>query len=98
MPKYKKKPIVIEAEQLTWSNWDNICDFVKLPWGPEGVRGVYTKDGVQTDEGENMGLIIPTLEGEMLAIENDYIIKGINGEYYPCKPDIFHKTYDIIKD
>lgn len=41
-------------------------------------------------------LIIPTLEGNMHASLNDYIIKGINGEFYPCKPDIFAKTYDEV--
>ena len=42
------------------------------------------------------GYLIKTLEGDMLAGKNDYIIKGINGEVYPCKPDIFHKTYDEV--
>lgn len=41
-------------------------------------------------------LIIPTLEGNMHASLNDYIIKGINGEFYPCKPDIFAKTYEEV--
>lgn len=43
-------------------------------------------------------LIIPTLEGRMRASINDYIIKGVDGEFYPCKPDIFEKTYDIVED
>lgn len=43
------------------------------------------------------GFIIHTLEGDMLASINDYIIKGIDGEFYPCKPDIFEKTYDLVE-
>lgn len=43
-------------------------------------------------------LKIKTLEGYMIANIGDYIIKGVQGEFYPCKPDIFHKTYDIIKE
>ena len=43
-------------------------------------------------------LIIPTLEGRMRASVNDYIIKGVDGEFYPCKPDIFEKTYDVVEN
>lgn len=47
----------------------------------------------------NVGyMYIETLEGKMRADIGDYIIKGVNGEFYPCKPDIFHKTYDIIRE
>jgi hypothetical protein len=45
-------------------------------------------------ESTNEGILIKTLEGNMLASPNDYIIKGVNGEFYPCKPDIFLKTYE----
>ena len=41
-------------------------------------------------------IFIATLEGVMIANKGDYIIKGVNGEFYPCKPDIFHKTYDAV--
>lgn len=47
-------------------------------------------------DGEAIGLNIPTLEGVMVASENDWIIKGVNGEFYPCKPDIFEKAYEKI--
>ncbi|PTG01836.1 hypothetical protein BU649_10450 [Staphylococcus chromogenes] len=43
-------------------------------------------------------LVVKTLEGEMNATINDYIVKGVNGEFYPVKPDIFHKTYEVLKD
>jgi hypothetical protein len=95
--KYRKKPVEIEAVQLTWDNWGDICDFVQLPWGPKGVHGCYSDKGVESDSGEKIGLIIPTLEGNMLANENDYIIKGVHGEFYPCKPDIFEETYEPVE-
>jgi len=99
--KYRKKPVVIEAVQLRWDTWNEICDFVTLPWGEDGVHGVYTKNGVivTDNDTEEIGLIIPTLEGNMLGVENDYIIKGVQGEFYPIKSDIFDQTYEnIIQD
>lgn len=89
MAKYRKKPVVIEALQLRWDTWDEMCDFIgvgKLEDGkPEGCQ-----DGVR------IGLNIPTLEGLMHADENDFIIKGVQGEFYPCKPDIFEATYEKV--
>lgn len=81
MPKFRKKPIVIEAIQweATQKNWDEIkafCDIVK-----PGIMGTGS-------------IIIPTLEGDHTANRLDWIIKGVNGEFYPCKPDIFEKTYE----
>ena len=96
--KYRKKPVVIEAVQVSVENWKEICDFITLPWGPDGVRGCSCENGVESDNGERTGLIIPTLEGDMIAQENDYIIKGVQGEYYPCKPDIFEATYDLVEE
>lgn len=101
MAKYRKKPVVIEAVQLTWQNWNEICEFVPKPWF---VRGVYLdKEGSPLPDdqwrfGENnddLGLIIRTLESnEFIARGNDWIIKGVKGEFYPCKPDIFAATYE----
>ena len=97
MAKYRKLPVVIEAVQVTWENWSELCEFIKLPWGPNGVHGTYHKDGAQCDNStDKNALVIPTLEGNMLALKGDYIIKGVNGEYYPCKPDIFEKTYEEV--
>jgi|GEM_PF-635060 len=94
MPLFRKKPVVVQAIQLTWENWGAICDFVKV----EGFRGTcINPDGSLTEhpsDNTKIGALIPTLEGEMLATEGDYIIKGVKGEYYPCKPDIFEATYD----
>lgn len=101
MPKFRKKPVVIEAVQLTWGNWSEICAFVPAPWF---VRGVWLDaDGKPLPEGQtrfvdgegNLGLLMQTLESEQfLATGGDWIIKGVKGEFYPCKPDIFEATYE----
>lgn len=84
MPKYRKKPIVIEAIQWTGTNLVQIMEaFNTMAFG----QGYLYADGQ---------LIIDTLEGNMLANPGDYIIKGIKGEFYPCKPDIFEATYEAI--
>ena len=84
--KYKKKPVVIEVVQFIGSNYKEVCDFV----GKE-LQKLYNLGGV-------LSLIIPTLEGNMKAERGDYIIKEVNGEFYPCKPDIFEKTYEIVEE
>ena len=92
MPKYRKKPVVIEAVQLRWDTWSEMCDHAdvgKLENGkPEGFMG----------EECSIGLNIPTLEGLMKAEENDWVIKGVEGELYPCKPAIFEKTYELVEE
>ena len=80
--KYRKKPVVIEAVQWTGDNKDEIRDFID--------RAMYTF--------KNGALLILTLEGDHKANIGDFIIKGVNGEFYPCKPEIFEKTYEIVVD
>jgi len=80
MPKFRKKPVEIEARQYT----RNGLEAEKVA---EWCRGTQTDDGCE----------ILTLEGTMLASYGDWIIKGVNGEFYPCKPDIFEKTYEKIE-
>ena len=84
MAKFKKKPVVIEAEQFTEENKDRAFNFITCNCYPDF-------DG----EGKPI-LKIQTLEGEMTAILGDWIIKGVKGEYYPCKPDIFEATYEKV--
>jgi hypothetical protein len=88
MAQYRKKPVVIEAwlfngqDRYAWPDW--------LKWD----QGVFYR---LTDETEGVGTVhIPTLEGEMTAQRGDWIIKGIKGELYPCKPDIFEATYEAV--
>lgn len=89
--KYRKKPVVIEALQLRWDTWSEMCDFVgvgKLSDGkPEGCQ----------DGPEEIGLNIPTSEGVMHASENDWIIRGTEGEFYPCKPGAFDATFKEVE-
>lgn len=68
-----------------------------IQWTSENLSEIdkFTQGKVKNHESV---LIIPTLEGEMYASLSDYIIKGVNGEFYPCKPDIFDKTYDEVTE
>jgi hypothetical protein len=79
MPMFKKKPVVIDAVLYTGQNVVVINNFVN------GARGLLV-DGDQ--------ICIATLEGVMRASPGDWIIKGVKGEFYPCKPDIFDATYE----
>lgn len=100
--RYRKKPIVIKAIQLKWENWGEICIFADVGLLSEGhPQGTYVdENGKACDHfgGDNskIGLQIPTLEGVMLAVQNDWIIRGVQGELYPCKPDIFEATYELV--
>ena len=80
MARYKTKPCEIEAIQWTGKNIIELLD-----WG---------KGKILWDDADD--LFIDTLEGRMKANINDYIIKGLRGEFYPCKPDVFKKKYERI--
>lgn len=105
MPKFRKRPVVIEAVQLRWDNWGEICSFVRVgrlaDGQPEG--GYVHADGtvrqgpdLTLPGGGRLSLLIPTLEGVMQATEGDWIIRGVKGEMYPCKPEIFEATYEPV--
>ena len=85
--KYIKKPVEIDALQFTRNNWDEIKSFTNNKAHTllieKRIGGIAT-------------CIIPTLEGHHVANEGDWIIKGIKGEFYPCKPDIFEMTYEPV--
>lgn len=90
MNRYRKKPVVIEAIQWNRMNYDEIREFTNN-------TATYHEWFQHNESGVNKNLLtIPTLEGNMTASDGDYIIKGINGEFYPCKPDIFEKTYEKV--
>lgn len=80
--KFRKKPVVVEATEWDGTNesWQHIMDMGLTKWNP-GVIGMQT-------------FYIETLEGYHLARKGDWIIKGVHGEFYPCKPDVFVKTYE----
>ena len=81
--KFRKKPVVIEAIQWNGGNYEEIKGFV----------GKSLLGGLDDDD-----LLIKTLEGNHRANKNDWIIKGVKGEFYPCKPDIFEQTYDKVEE
>jgi hypothetical protein len=100
--KYRKKPVEIQALRLGWDTWEEMCEFVNV--GPDHAtqpHGVWvTPEGRISDAdgpGYTIGLVIPTFEGEMLARVNDWVIRGIKNELYPCKPDIFAATYELVE-
>lgn len=82
---YRKRPVVITAYQFVKGNADVIMDFIG-----------YTLDQPKNTYSEIVEISIPTLEGVMTAQVGDYIIKGIQGEFYPCKEDIFLATYEAV--
>lgn len=89
--KFRKKPVVIEAVQWTGDNLYEVIEFTgrhesSKDWTWEQYRDIVRKDGLK----------IFTLEGSMMASVGDWIIKGVKGEVYPCKPDIFEQTYENI--
>ena len=92
--KFRKKPVVIEAVQYTGSASPTIF-----------IYGLINKIDIETEEQANEiisecerngGINISTLEDIMLVSKGDWVIKGVKGEYYPCKPDIFEATYKQI--
>ncbi len=80
--KYRKKPIVVTAFQWLGN--------ISLPEEFEDMGCMEDDNGYD--------LIIMTLEGDMRCRMDDFIIKGVNGEFYPCKPDIFFKTYEKVEE
>lgn len=85
--KYRKKPVVIEAIQF-------INDIESV----ESIKNFMGDDFlIDASDPEHLVIRIATLEGIMIAGVGDYIIKGVNGEFYPCKPDIFEKTYELVE-
>lgn len=84
--RYRKKPVVIEATQYH----GNSSDVGRINHWME--TGELHANGINTNDYRSM--VIPTLEGDMTAQPGDWIIKGVKGEFYPCKPDIFEATYE----
>lgn len=83
MQKYRKKPVIITAWKTPDYYEDPTDELVEL----------VSSQGWEYDTG---GITIPTLEGDQLCSPGDYIIQGVQGEYYPCKPDIFETTYEPV--
>ena len=87
MAKFRKKPVEIEAMPFERGRWKDLLEFTNNT----------AKDlTIERRINGKATCVIPTLEGQHIANEGDWIIKGIKGEFYPCKPDIFVMTYDKI--
>ena len=99
--RYRKKPVIIEAFQMTkerckdnseWPNWLNQA------WQkrPQDDGALYPRNFPDSDGTDR--LVVHTLEGNHLVEWNDFIIRGVQGELYPCKPDIFEMTYEVVNE
>ena len=85
--KYHKRPVEIEAIKFDGWNWREVYQFMS----DEPL--MFTQDFRKEEY-----ILIDTLEGVMKARVDDYVIKGVHGEFYPCKPDIFHETYEEVAE
>lgn len=81
MAMYRKKPVVIEAMRLTEKSMPEVSEWC---------------GGRLSQFGEAWSIEIPTLEGTMRADPGDWVIRGVKGEFYPCKADIFEATYSVV--
>ena len=86
--KYRKKPLEVEAMQFKRYNFGDIVKFTNGKAINFQIERIYANGECWCE--------IQTLEGVMKVNENDYIIKGVNGEFYPCKPDIFNKAFEKV--
>ena len=95
---YRKKPVEVRAVQLkrTHNSFQEVYFFMKWYTHESGKMGEEKWYNFVEEELKKNGVIIPTLEGEHIASWGDWIIEGIAGEFYPCKPDIFNKTYEEV--
>lgn len=80
--RYKTKPCVIEAIQYNGSNVEEIRNFIGESFEVKTIEGIYVR----------------TIEGIMKASVGDYIIKGLRGEFYPCKQKVFKRKYEVIEN
>lgn len=88
--KYRKKPVVIDAIEFDGTE-SGVRDVIEC-------LGIFSLVVVTDDRGVFCSMTIPTLEGNMRASPGDFIIRGIKGEFYPCRPDIFAATYESVGD
>lgn len=89
MEKYRTKPCEIEAIKFTRDNWKEIQNF---------TNGKARNITIERCPNGRCYCYVDTLEGVMHATEGDFIIKGLRGEFYPCKTDVFHKKYELINN
>jgi hypothetical protein len=102
--KYVKKPVVVEAIELTWGNWNEVCDFMQgqpirgrwvNPANGSFTEGNQPPHTLSPDDAE-IGCIIQTPSGDVLARQGDYIVRDVQGNFYPCVATVFAATYDEV--
>lgn len=86
--KYRKKPVVIEAVRFDGNNRREVLSFIYPDMSEDGLRGA---------EAMALPVVIGTLEGDMTVNPGDFVIRGVAGEFYPCKPNIFAATYEPVE-
>lgn len=96
MTLYKKKPVTIEAVQYLENDPLSALEFLGL--GNTSVSKLENTTAIYKRNDGVWSLDIKTLEGVMTVSNKDYIIKGVRGEFYPCKPDIFEETYEEVAE
>ena len=99
--KYRKKPVVIEAMEFEGTTSERMAVYQWIEANTQGSFDVNSDDpvpasGVSIDAATGF-MVIATLEGVMQVKLGDYVIQGVQGEFYPCKPDIFEATYEVAE-
>lgn len=98
MAKFRKKPVVIEAFQFDGDLMSHNGKYYVPEWAVKAhEERILFFDSLTPGESP-CELFVKTLEGQMHVSYGDYVIQGVNGEIYPCKPDIFEKTYEKVED
>ena len=95
--KYRKKPVVVEAVRWdgSYKSTKEVLEFMGQTVGNDSITRLKFEDYCEIVNRE--GMQISTLEGGHIASVGDHIIKGVKGEFYPCKPDIFEMTYELVE-
>ena len=102
MKKYRKRPIEIEAVQLSWATWSEVCNLLQDVLGPENqawhILEAEASDTCGEPGPDYIALRVFTMHGETAVVRHgDWIIPdAIPGTFYPCKPDVFANTYEVI--
>lgn len=102
MARYRKKPVVVDAFQVTTARFYDTArwpQWVREAWERQaGTPGSLYRPYFSTGDHPMVGLTVGTLEGPLNVSVNDWLIKGVKGEIYPCKPDVFEATYEEVEE
>lgn len=105
MSRYRSKPVLIEAVQLRWDTWNEVCELALTSLRGDGLRGLHSHEVAKEFPGAEISLpiieggiyaVVPTPEGNHLARQGDWIIRGTEGELYPCRDSVFQRKYEAV--